>query len=278
MVMGPTHAMSGAAAALAGIAVYTTTVGPVEPVLGITFTVMAAGAAVAPDIDSFGSTIVRSFGIFGKVAYHIANSLSVAVHGITATRKDGTITNGHRTLFHTTVMAIVMGGLVALATSPTNTVDLWGQNFSWGQVNAIVLMSIFLNLSMAGLLEKRIKKARKQFGPYLLMLGSVVGAIAIAVLMPPPDGSYAFLGIAVGFGWFIHLLGDAITKMGVPIAWPLKIAGKRWYDIATPPFMRITAGEDFEKKILLPVITFLTIGLLIYNVLVYFGVFQLFKV
>jgi len=278
MVMGPTHAMSGAAAALAGIAIYTNTVGPVEPTLAATFTIMAAGAALAPDIDSGGSTVVRSFGIFGNLAHHVANSASVAVYNLTSTRKDGTISNGHRTLFHTTVMAIIMGGLVALATASTKTVDLWGENYSWGQINAVILMSVFLNLGLAGLLEKRIKRARKQFGPYLLMLGSIAGAVIMAYIMPPADGSYAFLGFAVGFGWYMHLLGDAITKMGVPMAWPIKIAGRRWYDIATPSFMRITAGEKFEMKILLPIITGITILLLTYNVLVYFEVFQYFGV
>lgn len=274
MVMGPTHAMSGAAAALAGIAVFTATVGPVHPTVAIIGSVMAAGASLAPDIDSGQSTVVRSFGIFGKVAYHIANALGVAVRNITSTRKDGTVTNGHRTFFHTTAMAFIIGGLVALATSPTNLVEIFGQKYSWGQVNAVILISIFLNLCLSGLLEKQIKKARKQYGPYVLMLASVFGAVIIAFLMPPPDGSYAYLGIAVGFGWFIHLLGDAITKMGVPMAWPFKVSGKRWYDIALPSFMRIKAGGKFEYAILLPFLTLATVLLFVYNILAYFGVFS----
>jgi len=272
MVMGPTHAMSGAFFSLAAITTYTALVGPVHPTIAILGTVMAAGASLGPDIDSNSSTVVRSFGIFGRVAHHIANSIGVAVFTATRTRYDRHPEGGHRTFFHTTFMAILMGGLVALATLPTNIIHVFGHPYSLGQFNAIILMSIFLNLCLSGLLEKRIKAARKRYGPYALMAFSLVFAIVLSIFMPVPTGSYSYLGIAVGFGWFVHLLGDAITKMGVPMAWPVKVAGKRWYDISLPSFMRITAGGDFEKIILLPVLTGLTVLLLIYNTLVFYHI------
>jgi membrane-bound metal-dependent hydrolase YbcI (DUF457 family) len=272
MVMGPTHAMSGAAASLAVISIYTVNVGPVHPTIAILGSVMAAGAALAPDIDSKQSTVVRSFGIFGLAAYHVANSLSVAVHNITRGRRDEMITNGHRTLFHTSVMAILMGVLVAALTTPTEIIKVAGEEYSIGQFNAVILMSIFINLSFSGLLEKRIKKARKQFGPYILMAVSLGLAALLSRFMPTPDGTYAYLGLAVGFGWYMHLLGDAITKMGVPLAWPIKVRGKRWYDVSLPSFMRISAGGKFEYVFLLPALTLITIGLFIYNIVLYSGV------
>ena len=273
MVMGPTHAMSGAALSLGAITLYTATVGPVHPTVAILGTVMAAGAALAPDIDSKQSTVVRAFGVFGLLGYYISNFISVKIHGLTRTKFDDKVEGGHRTFFHTTFMAILMGSLVALATAPTNIVVVFGQEYSLGQFNAIVLMSIYLNLSLSGLLEKSIKKYRRSFGPYVLMAISLLTAVGLATVMPPPDGSYAYLGLAVGIGWFIHLLGDAITKMGVPMAWPIKIQRKRWYDVALPSFLRISAGGKFEYIILLPVLTIATVGLLSYNVLLYFGVF-----
>lgn len=270
--MGPTHAMSSAALTLGAITAFNATVAPVSPTVAVLGTVMAAGAALAPDIDSRQSTVVRAFGIFGVAAHYIVNGLSVAVHTATRTRYDGTITNGHRTLFHTTFMALIMGGLTALAVAPTNTVTLWGQEWILGHVIAIILMSIFLNLALSGLLERQIKKFRKSFGPYVLMAFSLLASLGVALLLPDPDGTYAYLGIAVAFGWFAHLLGDAITKMGVPMAWPFKIAGKRWYDIALPSFLRISAGGTMEYVILLPLFTLLTVGLTVYNILFYAGV------
>lgn len=280
MVMGPTHSLSGATLALAGITTYNASIAavPLHPTVAILGTVMAAGAALAPDIDSKQSTVVRSFGIFGLVGYHIANGISIAVHNITATRKDGAVENGHRTFFHTTFMAILIGGLVALLTSFTNPVTLFGEEHPLGQVIAVALMGVFLNLAMAGLLEKRIKKARATYGPYLLMAFSFGVAAVIAYFLPTAEQAggtetYAWLGIAVGAGWFFHLLGDAITKMGVPLAWPVKVRGKRWYDVALPSFMRITAGGAVEKTLLFPILVVATVGLFAWNIWQYVGVF-----
>jgi membrane-bound metal-dependent hydrolase YbcI (DUF457 family) len=281
MVMGPTHAMSGATAALAGIAIYSATVAPVHPTVVIMGTVVAAGAALAPDIDSGRSTVVNSFGIFGKAFHVIANSLSVAVYNLTKTRREEAKSDGHRTLFHTTVVALIAGIITVLATLPTNIVELFGREYTLGQVNAIILMSIYINLALGGILEGPIKKARKRYGPYLLMLASLFLAGLIGVFIPQPTeetfglnipglgGTYAYLGIAVAFGWFIHLLGDAITKMGVPMAWPIKVRGKRWYDVALPAFMRIRADGTFEKVILLPLLTLSTTALMVYTIIAY---------
>lgn len=280
MVMGPTHSLSGATLALGAIAVYNATLAPtaLHPTIAILGTVMAAGAALAPDIDSKQSTVVRSFGIFGLVGYHIANGIGIGIRNLTATRKDGSVENGHRTFFHTSVMAVIMGLLVAFLTSFTNTVTLFGEEHPLGQVIAVVLMGIFLNLALAGLLEKKIKKARATYGPYVLMLISFGLAAVIAFFLPAENepgstGTYAWLGIAVGLGWYFHLLGDAITKMGVPLAWPVKVRGKRWYDVALPSFMRITAGGAFEKQILFPGLVVATVLLFAWNIWQYVGAY-----
>lgn len=271
MVMGPTHAMSSAALTLGAITAFNITVAPISPTIAVIGTIMASGAALAPDIDSRQATVVRAFGVFGLAAHYLVNGLSVAVHTATRTRYDSVITNGHRTFFHTTFMAVLMGGLIALAVAPTNKVTIFGEELPLGHVIAIILMSIFLNLALSGLLEKQIKKFRKASGPYLLMLVSLGISAGIAFTLPDPDGTYAYLGIAVAFGWFAHILGDAITKMGVPMAWPLKISGKRWYDVALPSFLRISAGGKFEYVILLPLCTLATVILIAYNFLYYLG-------
>jgi membrane-bound metal-dependent hydrolase YbcI (DUF457 family) len=274
MVMGPTHAMSGAAAWLAGVAIYTTTTQtPIDPSLLILGTAVAAGAALAPDIDSHNSTVVNSFGFVGKGLHHIANALSVMVYNLTKTRKDTEITGGHRTLFHTTVFAILAGGLVALATASTGSITIFNNTLSWGQLWSLVIMTVFLDLALGGLFEKQIRNTRRKYGPYVLLGFSLILAIITGIALPPADGAaYSWLGIAVGFGWFMHLLGDAITKMGVPMAWPLRIRGRAWWDVALPGFMRITAGGTVEKVLLLPALTLTTIGLSVYIILLWSGV------
>lgn len=276
--MGPSHSMSGAAAWLGATAVYTYNTGEniAVPAL-ILGTAVAAGAALAPDIDSYGSTVVRSFGALGRVLYWIANSLSLFVHGILHTRKDNPIENGHRTLFHTTLLAILMGGLVTISTLNQDTTELWGGTYTWGTISALIILGIFLHLALGGLFVKPISKARSQFGPYLMMVFSAGITIAIAFAMQSADIStdnYAWLGLAVGFGWFIHLMGDFITKMGVPLLFPIPWRGRMWWNFATPSFMRITAGGTVENMLLMPAFTILTIGLATWHILYGMGVIK----
>lgn len=251
-MMGPSHAMSGAAVWLVGSAVYsvTTQTPPSAPLL-IMGTVIMAGAALGPDLDSYSSTVVKSFGIFGRLFYYIVNALSVVVYNITKARHDSDKENGHRTLFHTGFMAVLVGVLAALATLSTGDVTVFGHKYLWGQFFGLIIMGVFLNLALAGLFEP-VRKARKKLGPYLMMAFSIAATFVFALVVPEANNTYAWLGIAVGGGWFIHLLGDLITKMGVPVLWPIKIMGKRWYDVSLPSFLRITAGGAVEKTLLVP--------------------------
>ncbi len=264
MVMGPTHAMSGAAGWLAGAGAGLTITGitlsePFPLVLG---TLITAGAALGPDIDSHSSTVVNSFGVFGRVAHSLVNAISVGVYTMTKTKYDPERTNGHRTLFHTTFMAILMGMLVSVGASlpMSSGFVLFEKDLLWGQIFAILTFFIFFHLSLAGLFEKYFKKNKRKYGAYGMMLFSL-GITLLIVYLFPEGKNYAWLGLAVGGGWFIHLIGDMITKMGVPMAWPIKIRGHRWWDVTLPALFRIRADGYFEKIILLPALTIATIVL-----------------
>jgi hypothetical protein len=132
-------------------------------------------------------------------------------------------------------------------------------------------MVLCTDLALGGLFQKQVVKYRRKYGPYLLLVAAAVITVVIAFLLPPAAGSsYAWLGVAVGFGWLVHLLGDFITKNGIP-AWPLPIRGKLWYDLALPSALRITAGGPFENVILVPVFSVATVGLFIYDIILYSG-------
>jgi len=272
--MGRSHALSGAGIWLVGSAVYSATVTH-EPnniptlILG---TIVFTGAALAPDIDSYSATVTKSFGIFGRVLYFLANVVSLFFYNITRSRYDEPKTNGHRTFFHTTIAAIVMGGLVALATLSTGEVTIWDKVYSWGQVFALLIMAFCLHLALAGVFSKQLKNSKKGFGPYILMAASIGIMLIISRVLPAPEGTYAWLGLAFGLGWYTHLLGDFITKMGVPLLWPIPISGHRWWDVSLPTFMRIEAGGTVENVFLVPLFLLMIAGGAVWNVLIIMGV------
>lgn len=259
-MMGPSHAMSGAVAYL-GIASLGSSVTATgyfitdEPAVILMGTLVTAGAALAPDLDSHSSTITKSFGIFGKVGHEAINALSMMVYNGTRTKYDQNKGNGHRTLFHTGLFAIIAGIFTAFFSSIGGDVSLFGHDYTWGQMASLFTMFIFTHLALAGLFEP-MRKARKKYGPYVMMLASLGITVAIATFIDD-SANYPWLGACVALGWFMHLLGDLITKMGVPLLFPIKIHGKRWWDVTLPTFMRIKAGGAFEMAVIVPLLTVL---------------------
>jgi len=272
--MGRAHSLSGAGIWLGGTAAYSYATGfQMDPAILVMGTVITAGAALGPDLDSYTATVTKSFGIFGRIFYYIANTISILMYNLTRTRKDDDITNGHRTFFHTLAASLMMGAITLGLTSLPGTLPFFGDTLTTGQFSALIIMAFFLHLGIAGLFAPQIKKAKKSFGPYLIMAVSLAVTFGVSKFLPTgKEDSYHWLAAVVAAGWFIHILGDTITKMGTPFAWPLKIRGKRWYDISLPSMFRITAGGSVELVILTPIFIILIVGGAIINGLIISGV------
>lgn len=260
-MMGKSHAMSASAIALSTVALG---IGPLDastaPVSVIAlYVAVAVGGSLWPDWDSHGSTVVRSFGIFGKGVHEVINAIGLLVYNLTRVKKyEKPKEGGHRTLFHTPAMAIVTGFAISGISMLPGTVDILDHTYAVGQLGSLLVMWLFLHVGLAGLFEKQVKKARKTYGPYILMIASLAATVAVSRFLPENE-RYWWLGIAAAGGIFIHILGDMITKMGIPMLWPLKIHGKRWYDVSLPSFMRITAGGTFEQVVLFPLFVLITL-------------------
>ena len=258
-MLGRGHSLSGAAVFLGATGYHTITTGePVDPAFLVMGTSIMSGAGLIPDLDSYTATVTRSYGIFGRILYNITNGLSLLIYNATATRKDDDIENGHRTLTHTLVFAIVSGLAVWGLTTIPGSLTFFGEEYTLGQFFSLLLMAFLLHLGTAGLFAPQLKKAKNKLGlfaPYILMAFSVLVTFVTSRFLPPNSMPTEILAILVGVGIFVHILGDTITKKGTPLLWPLKIRGKRWYDIALPAFLRITAGGPVELKILVPLFT-----------------------
>lgn len=265
MVMGPTHAMSGAALWLGAAATSAPLLGG-QPLPAVAVgAAVCAGSALLPDIDcpgslstKDGSTVVRSFGVLGEIVGHTMDNLSLAVYNLTRGKKDKVRTSGHRTLTHTAVFTVALGALVSAGTALPGTFAAFGRTWGTGNVFALLVMWAMLHLALFGLVEKWTKKQRAKYGLLGVMAFSGLLTLLTASQLHHTNGGFGWLGLAVGAGAVMHCLGDAITKAGVPFLWPLPINGKHWYDLALPSFLRIRAGGTFEYAILLPALTLYT--------------------
>lgn len=271
MVMGPTHAMSGAAAWLAAAAAGVPIVADAPLPAVIAGAAVCAGSALLPDLDcpgslstKDGSTAVRAFGVVGEVVGHTLNRVSLLVYNLTRSSYDKPRNDGHRTLTHTAVFTAGLGALVSAGASMPGTVSVLGRQWVIGQVVTLAVMWACLHLAFFGLAEKWTKKIRKKYGLLAVMGTSGTVTAATAMALPQDSGTYPWLGLAVGAGAVMHCLGDAITKMGVPFVWPIPIRGRRWYDLTLPWFLRIRAGGPVEYALVLPAVTLVAVGSLAY--------------
>lgn len=280
--MGPTHAMSGAAAWLAVVGAAGAGVsGPGMGLLvGMPVPVVAMGAAVCaggallPDIDCpgslslrDGSTVVRAFGFVGEAVGHTMDAVALLVYGLTKSRHDPDRQSGHRLLTHTAVFSVGLGMFTSLAASLPGTFAAGGRRYSTGTAVALLIMWTCLHLSLFGLFEKWTKKQRKRLGLIAVMVISGVLTLVTASALPADaaGGKFWWLGLAVGGGSAVHCFGDAITRAGVPFVWPIPIRGRRWCEIQLPSLLAIRAGGRFESAALLPVLTGLTLWLVVYT-------------
>ena len=276
-MMGRAHSLSGAGLWLAGSAVYTLTTGvELHPTIVIMGTALVAGAALAPDLDSYSSTVTRSFGIFGRLLYHLTNFISLGIYNITKTKRDADLNNGHRTFTHTAVSALLAGvGVWAATTLIPGKTELLGKSYENTELASLFIMAFFLHLGLAGLFSKQIKKAKGMVGPYVLMLVSVIITAITGIFLPTGNGDDTlngyFIPAVVTAGLLIHILGDLITLKGVPFVWPFKVIGKRWYDVALPGPFRIKAGGAFELTVRTPVFILLIAGGLALHILLGVG-------
>lgn len=235
MVMGPTHAMSGAAVGLAVAQALPASWGGVTTIPdALVYAGIAAGAALLPDLDSPQATVSRSFGPLSQGLSHVVENASQAFVNLTRGPKDDYCGNGHRTATHTIWFAFLAGGLAALLIS------------MFAKTAAIALLFVFLGLAIRGLLPEWSKSK-----DWLLVTGLSALLAYGAWLWAPTSASALVMGSAVTVGVLTHLAGDFITKNGIPALAPIVPVGKRrWWDFGLPSGLRISASGWADKALL----------------------------
>jgi membrane-bound metal-dependent hydrolase YbcI (DUF457 family) len=241
-MMGPSHALSGAAAWLAGSWALDTFAdyhqSPLAVAVGAT---VCAGGALLPDLDlsgkvtrnQGGATVARTFGVFSLFVAEVIEKFSLGIYTATRLSRDPHRNNGHRTFTHTLPFAALIGwGTTALCTH-------FGK---WAVVGIIFLMA---GLALRGLFDEWAERA----GWVIVTLCSAAIAVFTAARLPG-DRGYPMLGFAVGVGCLVHLMGDIITSAGVPILWPLPTGRRMWRMVGVPNGIAVKVGGKMETIVL----------------------------
>jgi membrane-bound metal-dependent hydrolase YbcI (DUF457 family) len=250
-MMGPSHALSGAAVWLAGSWAFEQFAGyhqsPLELAVG---TAVCAGGALFPDLDlsgkvtrnQGGATVARTFGVVSLFVAEVVEKLSLGVYYATKLSKDPRRNNGHRTLTHTIPFTVLVGwGTTALCAA-------------YGKWAVVGILFFMFGLALRGLFDRWAERA----GWVIVTLTSAAAAWYTFANLPG-DRGYPLIGLAVGVGCFVHILGDMITKAGVPILWPIPIKRRMWTMVGLPNSIALRTGSKAEVIVLRGVLTGLAV-------------------
>lgn len=210
VVNGRTHAVIGAS--LVPLSVVTTGMEISEAAV---LTAVAAGFSLGPDIDHPNATISRAsprfvhemFHGLSEVVIRLASTKSDRMHMMNASKRG--IDIAHRTLTHTLIFSVGIGGLAyAFAHTATGT----------------AILAFLSVMACRALLGKKREGHRSWF--FALTMGAALGVASIAFFSAIPAEHVA---LAAWMGWVSHIIADCCTRAGVPVLWPLKIKGRRWW-------------------------------------------------
>ncbi|GAA1454210.1 metal-dependent hydrolase [Nocardiopsis tropica] len=214
--MGTSHAATGVlAGAAVGVLVQT------DPLSTLICALIGGGAALLPDLDEPGSTVGRSLGQVTELTSQKLREASKAAYRRTATEVElrKAQSGGHRHLTHTIPACLAFGvlaGVVALIPLGLGLVVF--------AMVALGLGTVLRSIKKLGPLKKR-KRATLV----------VAGFFGLSMMIVPDQAlPFWLVGVVVFAGALVHVLGDWLTRSGVPLAWPFVHRGKRWWMFRSP--------------------------------------------
>lgn len=186
---------------------------------------VAAGAALLPDLDHHNGTIAGAFGPISKALCRIVAAVS----------------GGHRHATHS-----LIGAAVFTAAAWAATRNVWA-------LGVVVWLCIGLAVRALWKRPKNRPNGRFDYRDVAGLIHAVAAAVLAALLVSSIDAA-GVVPWAVGIGYLTHLAGDAMTEKGIPLVWP----SMRRYRVAT-----IDTGKSVERVIRVSLLV--TLGAIVYG-------------
>lgn len=253
-LMGPTHALSAVAFSLlvtwlASDFMFETVLKSRDTIVFIAAIIIIVGSALMPDLDAVKSTSINVLGVAGSILSTGMRAFSSLIQGIIKGPSDKS-SDPHRGFWHTLVAAFLVGLLVKALTS-INTVlfSFRGKDISISTLIVLFIIYMSIKLVLASLFKSFYNKNKSPSGQLGMSIGSFIVSVLL-VFMLASNTDYSWVAGAVVFGWIAHIFGDMLTVAGVPVLFPLKIRGKRWWDLRFP--LGIKAGGTIEMGVIIP--------------------------
>lgn len=219
--------------------------------------IIVGGATLLPDLDNTKSSAISSLGIVGVGLSKAMRAFAVVVYQISRTRYDDDNANPHRRFWHTLVSVILLFLAVFASVSIKTKILIFNNEYTVGFLFACMWLFVCSRLFLTTFFKKSNDRFKRQgmTGSFISLIISILITVGL-VLFTEHSESYRWIAFSMSAGYLIHILGDTLTTSGTPLLWPIKIKGKRWYDVR---LFKIKAGGDVEKYIFLPGFILLTV-------------------
>jgi membrane-bound metal-dependent hydrolase YbcI (DUF457 family) len=224
-MMGKSHALSGVLAVTAGAAYLT-----LDPLALITAAMLVPGSSLLPDIDHARSTVSRTYGPITRGFSHLTGHREIT-HSVPGVLMLGTVLAGCVLVRDGTAGPVLADLPPAVQVGTT----IAAYAFLCGVLILVLAAFVRLFRDLPGRYGSWFRRSWfDDLAPVPVVLSIVVFSDIDLSLAP----------VAIMIGCVIHMLGDMITKMGLPIMWPLS---KRKIKLAS-----IRAGGKIEKVVIVP--------------------------
>lgn len=207
------------------------------------------GASRLPDLDNTRSSAISALGVVGSILSDLMRSMSTAIFHITKTKYDKSDSSGnpHRGFFHTALSAVGLFFLINFTTKIPGKVG----SYTTGEVFVAFWVFICVQIALSSLFEKKYRKNKNKMGTVGILINTLISALCSFLVIVSTQGhDNQWLAFAISFGYLAHIFGDTLTVSGTPLLFPIRIKGKRWFNIR---LARFQAGGDLEKIVVAPV-------------------------
>jgi membrane protein len=223
------------------------------------------GASRLPDLDNSKSSAMSALGTLGNAISDLLRAFSIFIYNITKTKYDSDQAVAHRGFFHTILSGVLFFFLVKYTTSIKKVIYISDNAYTIGTLVAIFWVFLCVHISLSSILKKKFDKNKKSGLIFInFFISLLISSILVSLVSKQVD-NYDWIAFTLSFGHISHILEDSLTPSGVPLFFPLKRKGKRWYVYR---IAKIKAGSEVEKKVVLP--TFIIIAIMsIIRIIIY---------
>ena len=200
--------------------------------------IVLAGGALLPDLDNSQSSAGSTLGFMGSIVTIFMQSTSSIIWTLMHSKRDRPPMTPHRYFWHTLVasFSIICLFLFGLPNGNETILQAIRNDSLIGFLtNNIVIVVFIFMVFMAVLCGSNMVLSKIiKFFNLPKALNYICPVLVLIYIFTLNFSHLRVLGICIGLGYLFHCIEDFFADSGVPLLWPIPIAGHMWFRCKFP--------------------------------------------